>query len=146
MEIFTIGYTKKSAAEFFDLLKLRGIRRVLDIRLHNTSQLAGFSKKDDLAYFLREICACEYVHEPRLSPTEELMAAYQHKAVEAREYERQFRAILRERRPEKWLDRGAFSQTPTVLLCAEPKPDHCHRRLVAEYLQEKWDGVTVTHL
>lgn len=145
MEIFTIGYTKKSAAEFFDLLKLRGIRRVLDIRLRNTSQLAGFSKRDDLAYFLRQICDCDYIHEPRLSPTEELLSAYQAKEVDAAEYERQFKAILRERRPEQWLDPEDF-QTPTVLLCAEPKADKCHRRLVAEYLREHWDGVKITHL
>jgi uncharacterized protein (DUF488 family) len=145
VEIYTIGYTKKSAAEFFDLLRIRGIKRMLDIRLNNTSQLAGFSKRDDLAYFLREICDCDYEHEPRLAPTDELLEDYKGKQVDFDEYTRRFKAILVERAPEQWLDRAAFAR-PTALLCAEPTAERCHRRLVAEYLQEHWGDLTIIHL
>jgi len=117
----------------------------MDVRLNNTSQLAGFSKRDDLRYFLKEICDAEYVHEPRLAPSEELLKAYQDKAIDAAEYARRFRALLTERRPEDWLDRAPFV-TRTALLCAEPEPDHCHRRLVAEHLRDAWDDVDIIHL
>lgn len=145
MEIYTLGYTKKSAEEFFERLRAHGIRRVLDIRLHNTSQLAGFSKRDDLAYFLREIVGAEYIHEPRLAPTEELLAAWQARALTLEQYAEWFSRLLTERRPEEWLDRATF-EAPTVLLCAEPTPDECHRRLVAEHLKELWGDVTIIHL
>jgi uncharacterized protein (DUF488 family) len=145
VEIYTIGYTQKPAERFFELLKSAGIKRVIDIRLKNTAQLAGFSKKDDLKYFLQAILGAEYVHEPRLAPTEELLDAYQHKQIDAEEYARQFRALLAERKPEQWLDKSLF-EVPTVLLCAEPKPDKCHRKLVAEYLREQWGDVIIMHL
>lgn len=145
MEIYTLGYTKKSAERFFETLKRHGLRRLLDVRLLNTSHLAGFSKRDDLAYFLREICSADYVHEPRLAPSAELLEAYQDKQITFDEYAAQFRALLAERRPEQWLDRARFEQ-PTVLLCAEPEADRCHRRLVAEYLRDVWDGVGIIHL
>jgi uncharacterized protein (DUF488 family) len=145
MEIYTIGYTKRPAEEFFERLKLHGLRRVVDVRLNNTSQLAGFSKRDDLRYFLREICDADYLHEPRLAPTPELLRSYQDKQIGAEEYAEQFRRLLAERQPEHWLDRALFEQ-PTVLLCAEPEPDHCHRRLVAEHLREAWGEVRIIHL
>ena len=145
MEIYTIGFTKKSAKEFFDILKQAGIRRLVDIRLNNSSQLAGFTKQDDLAFFLREICGAEYAHVPILSPTKEVMDGYKKKKITWEEYERRFRSLLHERRAEETLDKGLFD-IPAVLLCSEPKPDRCHRRLVAEYLKEKWGDVTITHL
>lgn len=145
MEIYTVGYTKKSAAEFFDALRIRGLRRLVDVRLSNTSQLAGFSKREDLQYFLREICDCDYLHEPRLAPEEELLKAYQDKQLDFAEYERRFLRTLAERAPEQWLDPALFA-VPTVLLCAEPSADKCHRRLVAEYLRDHWENVRIIHL
>jgi len=145
MEIYTIGHPKKSAEESFERLKLQGIRRAIDVRLNNTSQFAGFSKRDDLRYFLREICDTDYVHEPRLAPSAELLSAYQDKQITFDEYAVQFRRLLAERAPETWLDRAQFEQ-PTVLLCSEAEPDHCHRRLVAEYLRDAWSEGRIIHL
>lgn len=145
MEIYTAGFTKKSAAEFFQSLRDHGIRRLLDIRLNNVSQLAGFSKRDDLAYFLRELCQAEYRHEPLLAPTQLMLDEYRKQKGGWEEYERQFLALMRERRIEERLRPEMFT-TPTVLLCSEATPEHCHRRLVAEYLQARWGDVHIVHL
>lgn len=145
MEIYTIGYTKKSARDFFSLLSDAGIKRVIDVRLKNTAQLAGFSKKDDLEFFLREILDAEYLHEPRLAPSEELLAAYQAKQVDFEEYTKRYQALLAKRQPENWLDRGLFT-VPTALLCAEPRADKCHRRLLAEHLRDQWGDTLIIHL
>src|ERR1039457_4020652 len=145
MEIYSIGFTQKSAAQFFGALKSAGIQRLLDIRLNNTSQLAAFAKKDDLAYFLKAICNAEYHHEPLLAPTQEILDAYKKSKGDWAAWERHFNALIRSRQIEKQLDRAQFSQ-PTVLLCSELTPEHCHRRLVLEYLQKKWGDITVVHL
>ncbi len=145
MEIYSIGFTQKPADRFFGSLKRAGIRRLLDVRLNNTSQLAAFAKRDDLAYFLREICDATYEHEPLLAPTQELLDAYKKRKGDWATYEREFLALLRERRVEERIDRSQFAQ-PTVLLCSEPTPEHCHRRLVLEYLAEAWGEIKITHL
>ena len=145
MHVLTIGFTKKTAEQFFDLLKGVGIRRVLDVRLNNVSQLAGFSKREDLRYFLRAICSAEYVHEPLLAPTKEILNDYRGKKGSWQVYERRFLALMRERRIEEKLDRSIFA-IPTVLLCSEPTPDPCHRRLVLEYLRNRWPELTIHHL
>ncbi len=145
MEIYSIGFTQKSAAQFFGSLKDAGIRRLLDVRLNNTSQLAAFAKRDDLAYFLKAICGAEYAQEPLLAPTQEMLDAYKKRKGGWSEYEREFLALLRERQIESVLDRAQFAQ-PTVLLCSELTAEHCHRRLILEYLEDKWGGITVHHL
>jgi uncharacterized protein (DUF488 family) len=145
MEIHTIGFAKKPAREFFGALKAAGIQQVLDIRLHNTSQLAGFTKRDDLAFFLAELCGAAYLHEPLLAPTEEILKAYKKKKSGWPEYEASFLALLAERKPEDKLDRKLFDKR-TVLLCSEPSAEHCHRRLVSEYLKAKWGDVKIVHL
>ena len=145
MEIYTIGFTKRSAADFFGTLNSRGIRQLIDIRLHNSSQLAGFAKRDDLAFFLRAICNASYRHELLLAPTAEMLAAYRKKSISWDEYESRFCSMLAERRVEHCLDRALFS-TPSVLLCSEARPDKCHRRLVVEYLADRWGGVEAIHL
>ena len=118
---------------------------MIDVRLHNTSQLAGFTKRDDLEYFLGAICKAAYRHEPLLSPTEEILDGYKKKAIAWEEYEGRFRALLEERRVEDALDRKSFA-VPTALLCSEPTAGHCHRRLVAEHLAAQWGDVKVVHL
>jgi uncharacterized protein (DUF488 family) len=144
MEIRTIGFTQKSAARFFGLLKEAGIRRLLDIRLNNVSQLAGFTRRDDLQYFLQEICGAEYLHEPLLAPSKEILDAYR-KTKDWDTYVRDFTALITERKIETLFPRDFFA-VPTVLLCSEPTPEHCHRRLVAEYLQQHISLLTITHL
>lgn len=145
MEIFTIGFTRRSAADFFESLRRVGVRRLLDVRLNNTSQLAGFAKRDDLEYLLGQICGAVYEHDPRLAPTQTLLDDYRRRKLPWVEYEARFLGLMREREIEKQLDRGTFA-APTVLLCSEPTPEHCHRRLVLEYLHAAWGGITIVHL
>lgn len=145
MEICSIGFTQKTAEQFFTRIKEAGIRLLLDVRLNNVSQLAGFAKRADLAFFLKEICGADYLHEPMLAPTQEMLDAYRGKAASWQEYETRFLALMAERQIERNLDRALFER-PTVLLCSEPTPDRCHRRLVIEYLREKWGNVTISHL
>jgi len=143
--VYTIGFTRKTAEEFFGLLKRAGIRRLIDVRLHNVSQLAGFAKRDDLPYFLREICSAEYVHEPLLAPTEEILDRYRKKAGAWEQYEASFLDLMRGRDIGHRLDRSLFA-LPAALLCSEPTADRCHRRLVLEYLQDCWGEFEVIHL
>ncbi len=145
MEIYSIGFTKKTAEQFFGSLKSSGICRLLDVRLNNVSQLAGFAKREDLRYFLKQICDADYIHEPLLAPTQEMLDDYKKRKGTWQEYEMKFLALMSERRIEEKLDRSVFS-APTVLLCSELKPDHCHRRLVLEYLNNKWGNVSIRHL
>lgn len=145
MEIATIGFTQKSAEDFFERLKRAGVRRLVDVRLNNVSQLAGFAKRDDLRYFLRAICGAEYVHEPLLAPTQDMLDAYKKSGGSWAEYETAFLALLRDRRVEARVPRSLFD-VPTVLLCSEDKPTQCHRRLVVEYLASHWGPISVRHL
>ena len=145
MEIYSIGFTQKSAGEFFGTLKAHGIERLLDVRLNNTSQLAAFAKQADLAYFLREICGAEYEHEPLLAPTQEILDAYKKHKGSWDAYEQAFLALMQARNIESTIDKESFARK-TVLLCSEPTAEHCHRRLVLEYLQKCWEGVEIHHL
>lgn len=145
MEVYSIGFTKKKAEEFFGRLKEAKIARLIDVRLNNSSQLAAFAKRDDLQYFLREICGAEYVHEPLLAPTQELLDSYKKKKGSWEEYECRFLSLLEERRVADVLDRALFS-VRAALLCSEDSPRHCHRRLVLEYLDKKWGKIYIRHL
>jgi uncharacterized protein (DUF488 family) len=145
MEVYTIGFTKKNAREFFGRLKQADIRRLVDIRLHNASQLAGFTKKEDLRFFLEAVCGAEYVHERLLAPTQALLDDYKKRKGSWEEYEAGFLRLMEERRIEHALSRDWLDR-PTVLLCSEPEPDCCHRRLVAEYLRARWGNLAIIHL
>lgn len=144
MKIFTIGFTKKSAETFFTRLKDADVKRLVDVRLNNVSQLAGFTKKRDLQYFSSAIANITYVHEPRLAPTKDILDAYRKKRIDWQEYQRQFQQLLQERQPAKELRTADFDHA--CLLCSEPTPEHCHRRLVAEYLKREWETVQIEHL
>src|SRR5215470_14750643 len=117
MEIYSIGFTQKTAEQFFTRLKDAGIRLLLDVRLNNVSQLAGFAKRGDLAFFLQEICRADYLHEPMLAPKQEMLDAYRSKAATWAEYEAKFLALMKERQIERNLDRELFER-PTALLCS----------------------------
>ena len=145
MEIYSIGFTQKSAGEFFGALKAHGIERLLDVRLNNTSQLAGFAKQSDLPYFLREICGAAYEHEPLLAPTQEILDAFKKHKGSWDEYTKAYLALIHSRKVETALFKESFRKK-TVLLCSEPTAEHCHRRLALEYLQKHWDGVRIIHL
>jgi uncharacterized protein (DUF488 family) len=145
MEIYSIGFTQKSASQFFGTLKTHGIERLLDVRLNNTSQLAAFAKQADLAYFLIEICGAAYEHQPLLAPTQEILDDFKKKKGDWGAYEKAFLGLLRARKIETAIDKESFKRK-TVLLCSEPTAEHCHRRLVLEYLQKLWQGVEIYHL
>lgn len=142
MKLYTIGFTKRSAEDFFTTLASSGAKRLIDIRLNNSSQLAGFSKRDDLRYFLNAICHMEYQHLPELAPTQELLDDYR-TTKDWPAYERKFLALMAERQVE---DLPRETIEAACLLCSEPAADRCHRRLVAEYLQKVWDGIEIIHL
>ncbi len=143
MKLFTIGFTKTTAANFFKRLKMSGARRILDVRLNNVSQLAGFAKRDDLAYFARELCGMGYVHEPKLAPTKDMLDTYKKHRGKWADYEQDFLGLMRQRRIED-LDPELFDGA--CLLCSEDKPHHCHRRLVAEYLKAHRGDIEIVHL
>jgi uncharacterized protein (DUF488 family) len=146
VEIFTIGFTRTTAEDFFGRLRSHQVERLLDVRLNNRSQLAGFAKRDDLAYFLRELVGAKYEHEPLLAPSQEILDAYKKKKnMPWREYEERFLRLMSERRVEDKLNAKEFGQR-TVLLCSEATPEHCHRRLVVDYLADHWPNVAAVHL
>ena len=138
MAIYTAGFAEWTAEQFFGELKQRQVDQLIDVRLNNVSQLAGFAKKKDLEYFLCVICGAEYRHEPLLAPTAEMLKDYRSKKTSWTEYERLFTLLLAERRVESVLSRQMLDGNP-VFLCSEHKPDHCHRRLALEYLEERWE-------
>jgi uncharacterized protein (DUF488 family) len=144
LQLFTIGFAGKPAARFFELLQIAGVRRVVDVRLNNVSQLAAFAKKDDLRFFLRAIAAIDYVHMPELAPTKDILDAFKKDGGDWAAYELAFCSLLEERRIEDLLTRESLDRA--CLLCSEDRPEQCHRRLVAEHLQQRWGDVTITHL
>jgi uncharacterized protein (DUF488 family) len=143
MKIFTIGFTKTSAQNFFTRLKKSGTKNIIDVRLNNVSQLAGFAKRDDLKYFSSEICNLGYQHLIHLAPTKDILDEYKKNNGSWNIYESKFLDLMRVRRVET-MDRNQMDGS--CLLCSEDKPHHCHRRLVAEYLREKWSDVEIIHL
>ncbi len=144
MKIFTIGFTKTSAEAFFTRLEKASVKKVVDVRLNNVSQLAGFAKKDDLRYFLMTICGIGYAHQSVLAPTQKMLDAYKKGRGEWADYEKRFLELMASRRIEEVVARDALDGA--CLLCSEDKPHHCHRRLVAEYLKEKWGDLDIAHL
>jgi uncharacterized protein (DUF488 family) len=144
VKIFTIGFTRKSAETFFTRLNAAGVKRLVDVRLNNVSQLAGFSKRDDLRYFAKAICNIGYVHVPELAPTQDILDAYKKQKGDWGLYERQFLDLMRSRHIEDYASRDILDGG--CLLCTEETPDRCHRRLVAEYLKEYWGDVEIEHL
>ena len=143
MKVFTIGFTKTSAKNFFSRLKKSGARKIVDVRLNNVSQLAGFAKRDDLSYFAETLCGMGYQHMPDLAPTKEILDAYRKEKGSWSDYETKFLNLMATRRIEE-IDRDQLEGS--CLLCSEDKPHHCHRRLVAEYLNEKWGDIEIEHL
>jgi uncharacterized protein (DUF488 family) len=145
VRIYTIGFTRKPAERFFELLRTNGVQRVVDIRLHADGQLAGFAKKGDLPYFLRELADCDYEHYPILAPSPEILSDYR-KDHRWERYVERFEALMDEREIPAALDRSSFEARASCLLCSEHTPDQCHRRLIAERLAATWPGSEIVHL
>lgn len=144
LDLYTIGFTKKSAQQFFDTLVKAGVKRVVDTRLNNVSQLAGFAKREDLKYFLGKIGNIEYVHMLELAPTKDILDAYKKDGGDWETYEKKFLQLMSDRQIEERISPDILDGG--CLLCSEAKPHNCHRRLVAEYLNEKWGNVKICHL
>ena len=144
MRIYTIGFTKTTAESFFSRLAKAGVRKVVDVRLNNVSQLAGFAKKKDLSYFLREIGNIAYEHRPELAPTKDILDGYKKARGDWVTYEESFLKLMEKRGIEELIPQSAMYDV--CLLCSEDKPHHCHRRLVAEYLKIKWGYMEINHL
>ena len=142
--LFTIGFTKKNAQTFFSKLKSAGVKKIIDIRLNNVSQLAGFAKRDDLSYFLKELCDCDYIHKPTFAPTKEILDAYKKKQINWNEYVRQFSKLIKDLAIENKISVEELNNA--CLLCSEPTPEKCHRRLVAEYFRDKYNDIEIKHL
>ena len=144
IRLYTIGFTQKSAEAFFTRLCTSGVKRIIDVRLNNVSQLAGFTKKDDLPYFLRVICGIEYIHMPILAPAKDILDAYKKHNGDWTVYEQKFLGLMSSRSVEDALTKEFLDNA--CLLCSEDEPHHCHRRLIAEYLYSKWQDIEITHL
>jgi uncharacterized protein (DUF488 family) len=142
--LFTIGFTQKNAEQFFSALRQASVKRLIDVRLNNVSQLAGFAKRDDLAFFLREICGCDYEHRTGFAPTKDMLDGYKAATMSWQEYERAFTALMSHRHIEKQVELGHLDHA--CLLCSEPTPQNCHRRLVAEYLKAQLGHIQILHL
>ncbi|MCD5425374.1 MAG: DUF488 domain-containing protein [Methanosarcinaceae archaeon] len=144
MIIYTIGFTKKNAKTFFEILDKNNISRIIDVRLNNTSQLAGFIKRDDFKYFLSALCNIDYYHAAILAPTKESRDRY-NKGKDWNQYVKDYIKILEYRKVLDVLDKSLFEKNACIL-CSEVIPDYCHRRLLAEYLKKHWGDVKVIHL
>lgn len=144
-QVMTIGFTKTNAEGFFERLFSAGVKKVVDVRLHNTSQLAGFAKADDLAYFLKKMGGIQYVHQPLLAPTDTMLKSFKKEKGDWSVYEGRFLALMSERKIESRLKPEMFEGA--CLLCSEATPHYCHRRLVVDYLNERWrEALVVKHL
>jgi len=144
IELFTIGFTKKSAELFFESLKKNNIRTLIDIRLNNVSQLAGYTKKEDLKYFLKKICNINYLHITDLAPTDDILKQYRKKEINWIEYEAIFKDLLNTRHPENFIKPEQLDYS--CLLCSEHTATHCHRRLVAEHFKLIYKNINITHI
>lgn len=144
IDLYTIGFTQKTAQQFFDTLVSNGVRRVIDTRLNNVSQLAGFTKRNDLKYFLKTIDNIEYIHILDMAPTKDILDAYKKNNGDWDIYEKEFLKLIQQRKIEKKVSLDILEGS--CLLCSEAKPHHCHRRLVAEYLVQKLGNINIHHL
>lgn len=144
INLYTIGFTKKNAETFFTLLKKNGVKKIIDVRLNNVSQLAGFTKQDDLKYFLKELCRIEYYYYGQLAPTEDILKGYKNKEISWEQYELEFNSLITKRKIEAIISLDLL--TDACLLCSEATAEHCHRRLLAEYFKKVYKRINIIHL
>ena len=147
MYIYTIGFTKKTAKQFFERIRYYGIQILVDVRLKNTSQLTRFSHGDDIDYLLQEVCNCKYEHCINYAPTEEILTDWQRKYINWEEYTELYHSLMAERNSVHDFMTRYYGLYETVcLLCSEPTPEHCHRRLFAEMLHEQMPDTEIIHI
>jgi uncharacterized protein (DUF488 family) len=144
IKLFTIGFTEKSAEQFFNLLRNNHIKKIVDIRLNNVSQLAGFAKGADLKFFAKEICKIDYEHNIDFAPTKEILSRYRDKKMTWQDYETEYLKLLDIRKILQKTDIEKLNES--CFLCSEHTPDKCHRRLLAEYLKHVNNDIKIVHL
>ena len=147
MMLYTIGFTKSTAEHFFERLREAGVQVVIDVRLRNTSQLAGFARMPDIRYFLEKLVGAEYIHDPYLAPTDEILTAYKKKQIDWAEYEERFADLMIERNADEYLaqNHADAKVKKYCLLCSEDTPEYCHRRLIAERMSRLMN-LNIVHL
>ena len=145
-KIFTIGSTRKTAEDFFELLKSEGVTKIIDVRLNNTSQLLGFAKYPDIEYFTKKILNGEYFHDKKFAPSEKILSRYKKNIINWDDYEREFAELMNYRDIDVYIADKYAGQENYCLLCTEPTPEYCHRRLVAEKIKEVLEDVEIVHL
>lgn len=145
MQVYTMGFTRKNAKEFFDLISANHIEMLIDVRLNNQSQLSGFTKGKDLAFFLKEICQCAYEHELLFAPTKKILDDYKKKLIDWEEYEHEYNDLIAKRKISDIFLKKYNNYERILLLCSEPTSQNCHRRLLAEYLKKEL-GCTIRHI
>ena len=146
MKLFTIGFTQKSAMQFFELIRQNRIDILVDIRLNNKSQLAGFTKGEDLCYFLREICNCKYAHAIDFAPTKEILDDYKKGGGDWEEYVSRYIPLMQQRKASKLFMKQFGEFERVCLLCSEPTPEKCHRRLLAEMIASEYEDIEIIHI
>ena len=146
MIIFTIGFAQKSAEKFFQILKENNVECLIDVRLNNVSQLAGFTKSKDLQYFLKTIVDADYIHNIKYAPTKDILDDYKKNKISWLEYEIKYRKLIESRKIVQIFKNDIKNYNNVCLLCSEPLPQNCHRRLLAEYLKKQFNKVEVKHL
>ncbi len=145
-KIYTIGFTQKTAEEFFNLIEKNKIRKLIDVRLKNNSQLSAFSKYPDIKFFLHRICSAEYFHDKNFAPTEKILNDFKNKVIDWTEYEIEFSMLMRNRNIEKYIAANYLDCTGYCFLCSEPTPENCHRRLIAEKFKKVFADLEIIHL
>lgn len=144
IKLYTIGFTGKSAEKFFTLLQNNAVERIVDTRANNTSQLSGFAKADDLAFFAKTVGRMDYKHQLDFAPTKDLLANYRNKKISWSEYETEYLNLLDVRKISNKVNIAELHQN--CLLCSEHTPEQCHRRLLAEYFQHRYNDIEIIHL
>jgi len=144
IQLFTIGFTGKSAEDFFGKIKQANVKKIIDTRLWATSQLAAFARKKDLPFFLKQLCDVAYEYSEICAPTQDILKAYKEEKITWAEYECEYKALINTRDLEEHF--RPQDMEGACLLCACKDESKCHRRLLAEFFQEKWPNVQVTHL
>jgi len=144
IKLFTIGFTKKTARQFFETLSKNKVKKLIDIRINNRSQLAGFAKGSDLEYFTKAIANIEYEYIPDFAPTKELLSDYQNKKIDWTAYQKSYRQLIEQRKISSRYDVAGFDHA--CFLCSEETPERCHRRLLTEFFQEGNSDIQIIHL
>lgn len=144
IKLFTIGFTGKSAEKFFNLLNTASVKKIVDTRINNVSQLSGFAKGSDLKFFAKQIGGIEYQHMIDFAPTKELLSHYRAKEMSWKEYEIEYLNLLDTRKIAQKIDIERLHEN--CLLCSEHTPEKCHRRLLAEYLSKVRNDIEIIHL